>query len=107
MAAGPGEVTVTEGLNQSVEAGWRPNRAPGIEERTAGSDLVLYDSTGGRLHVLNLTAAAVWRLCDGSKTVDDILEQVGVKFAFNDGDQPRSDIKGLLGNLREQGLIVK
>lgn len=94
-------------MSQGIESGWRPSRAPGIEERIAGNDLVLYDATGGRLHVLNLTAAAVWRLCDGSKTVDDILEQVGVEFAFNDGDQPRSDVRGLLGNLREQGLILK
>jgi len=100
-------VAVTESSSQSLDTGWRPSRAPGIEERTAGSDLVLYDATGGRLHVLNLTAAAVWRLCDGSKTVDDILQQVEVEFAFNSGDQPRSDVQGLLGNLREQGLIVK
>lgn len=98
---------MTEGSQQASQGDWRPNRAPGIEERTAGSDLVLYDANGGRLHVLNLTAAAVWRLCDGSKTVDDILQQVGVEFAFNSADQPRSDIQGLLGNLREQGLILK
>ena len=98
---------MTEGMSQGIESGWRPSRAPGIEERIAGNDLVLYDATGGRLHVLNLTAAAVWRLCDGSKTVDDILEQVGVEFAFNDGDQPRSDVRGLLGSLRAQGLILK
>ena len=98
---------MNEGPSQNLDTGWRPSRAPGIEERTAGSDLVLYDAAVGRLHVLNLTAAAVWRLCDGSKTVDDILQRVGVEFAFNSGDEPRSDIQGLLGNLREQGLIIK
>jgi len=94
-------------MTQEADSGWRPSRAPGIEERSAGNDLVLYDAAGGRLHVLNLTAAAIWRLCDGSKTVDDILDKVGVEFAFNDVDRPRSDIKGLLGNLREQGLILR
>lgn len=98
---------MTQGLSHEEDPGWRPSRAPGIEERAAGNDLVLYDSTGGRLHVLNLTAAAVWRLCDGSKTVDDILRQVGVEFAFSEKDQPHTDIRGLLGSLKEQGLIVK
>ena len=90
-----------------VDPGWRPSRAAGIEERVAGNDLVLYDASAGRLHVLNLTAAAVWRLCDGSKTIDDIVQKVEVEFAFSSGDQPRSDITGLLGNLRDQGLISK
>lgn len=98
---------MTDGSNQGFDTEWRPSRAPGLEERMAGSDLVLYDAAVGRLHVLNLTAAAVWRLCDGSKTVDDILQQVGVEFTFSTGDQPRSDIQGLLGNLKDQGLIVK
>lgn len=82
-----------------------PRRRAHVEERSAGSELVLYDPVGGRLHVLNATAAAVWRLCDGS------LPAVALAGRFSDGflvgrDQdPLADVKELLCSFLEAGLI--
>ena len=41
-----------------------------------GDQLVVYDETHQRLHVLNQTTALVWGQCDGNRTVADIVEAV-------------------------------
>lgn len=86
-------------------AGWRPERVNGIEEQRAGEDLVLYDPRAGRLHHLNPTAAAVWRLCDGTSTLDDIVAKVSVEFALEPEDSPAADIDSLLREWRLIGII--
>lgn len=84
---------------------WRPERMTGIEEQRAGEDLVLYDPRVGRLHHLNPTAAAVWRLCDGTATLDDIVARVSVEFALAPEDSPAADIGTLLREWRSIGII--
>lgn len=41
-----------------------------------GGETVVYDLSRHRAHSLNVTASAVWRLCDGSRSVREIADQV-------------------------------
>lgn len=42
-----------------------------------GDEILIYDLTKDRAMCLNTTAAAVWRACDGTRTVSDIAALVG------------------------------
>lgn len=47
-------------------------RTTGLNVEEVGDELLVYDLQRHRAHSLNVGAAAVWRLCDGSRSVDDI-----------------------------------
>jgi len=84
---------------------WRPVRVTGIEEQSAGDELVLYDVSAGQLHHLNPTASAVWKLCDGTVTLNDIVAEISVQFRLSEADEPASDVKALLQEWTRAGLI--
>jgi len=84
---------------------WCPVRLPGIEEQSAGDELVLYNVRAGQLHHLNSTAAAVWKLCDGTTTLGEIVSGIRLQFTLADADQPGSDIQALLQEWTGAGLI--
>jgi pyrroloquinoline quinone biosynthesis protein D len=52
---------------------------------------------------LNPTAAQVLELCDGERSLDDI---VGALSARYDGAEVRDDVVELVGALAERGLVV-
>jgi pyrroloquinoline quinone biosynthesis protein D len=52
---------------------------------------------------LNPTAAAVLELCDGERSVDEI---VGALAARYEGPDLRDDVLGLVNGLTERGLVV-
>ena len=52
-------------------------RRSGFLLRPVGDQLVVFDQARQRLHVLSRTAAVVWRLCDGERTVAELIEPVG------------------------------
>src|SRR5688572_21774359 len=45
--------------------------------RSIGDQTVVLDQRRGRLHVLNRTAALVWRNCDGQRPVGELVTLVG------------------------------
>lgn len=52
---------------------------------------------------LNETAAAVLELCDGMRTVGDIIAELRERHA---GADLADDVRELLGNLAELGLVI-
>jgi pyrroloquinoline quinone biosynthesis protein D len=52
---------------------------------------------------LNRTAAEVLELCDGERSLDDI---VGALSARYDGSDLRDDVQGLVDGMAERGLVV-
>ena len=52
-------------------------RRSGFLLRPVVDQLVVFDKARQRLHVLSRTAAVVWRLCDGERTVAELIEPVG------------------------------
>jgi pyrroloquinoline quinone biosynthesis protein D len=52
---------------------------------------------------LNATAAAVLELCDGERSLDDI---VGTLSAHYDGADVRADVLGLVDAMAQRGLVV-
>ena len=52
---------------------------------------------------LNPTAAEVLELCDGERSVDEI---VGALSARYEGSDLRDDVQGLVDGLTQRGLVV-
>ena len=89
-----------------LHAGDRPLRRGGIEERLAASELVLYDPLRGRLHVLNQTAAAVWRLCDGNTQVGVMVARLEAGFRNLEGFNVYGDIASILRAFSQEQLLT-
>jgi hypothetical protein len=49
----------------------------GAEEYRPGDGLLVHVSPGGTAYALNQSAAAIWQLCDGARTVEEITEELG------------------------------
>ncbi len=77
-----------------------PRRNGDFLSRQAGKDLVLYDSERGRLHVLNPTASAIWDLCDGSHSLDEMAGTLARSFELT----PQVDLARDL-HLRRQDVL--
>jgi len=52
---------------------------------------------------LNPTAAAVLELCDGERSVDEIVSALSERY---EGADLRDDVHGLVDGLSERGLVV-
>ena len=51
----------------------RPVRREDVWLRTSGEENAVYDPATGGLHLLNETARAIWELCDGDTTQDEMV----------------------------------
>ena len=56
-------------------------RNPTVEEAPLQADLMLFDPQKSQFFVLNPTMAYLWRNCDGTKTLDTIVESIRDDFA--------------------------
>jgi pyrroloquinoline quinone biosynthesis protein D len=52
---------------------------------------------------LNRTAAEVLELCDGERSLDDIVDSLSARY---DGSDLREDVRGLLDAMAQRGLVV-
>jgi hypothetical protein len=64
-----------------------------------GDDVVLYDPVTSRYHTLNVSAFDIWRLCDGTRTA----EQIGIALQRN-GFYIEA-IEAAVAQLGESGLL--
>ena len=66
---------------------------------------MLYDRAGEKIHILNVTALAIWKACDGARDLDGLTEIVGSRFMSVDGHDVKGDIEKLLSDFEERGLL--
>ena len=52
---------------------------------------------------LNSTAAEVLELCDGARSLDEIVGTISARY---EGTDLRDDVQGLVEGLTERGLVV-
>jgi len=58
----------------------KPKRLDRVIERQMDNELVLYDSQTDRTFLLNHVSAAIWDLCDGTNTIQDIAREISIHF---------------------------
>jgi hypothetical protein len=88
---------------------WPDSRSvPISSERVSAVELDestgLYDEASHALAILNPTATAVWRRCDGEKTFDEIVEEIALEYGIG-AHFVREDVEQTLRKLAELGLV--
>jgi hypothetical protein len=83
-----------------------PYRIDGVLCKSLGSETLLYWPDGKAIHVLNRTAHAIWELCDGEHTVQEIEARIRDNFQILDPHADViTDIHRTLQTFTEQGLL--
>lgn len=86
---------------------WAPLARPSVADEELDGELVLYDADRRRLLVLNESASAIWRGCDGSQTVAALVEKLAGALGGQNGQngQISDDVNAFLRDLRAAGLV--
>ncbi len=67
-------------------------------------EIILYNPLDGATHALNVTAALVWDLCDGTRTLDELAAEVAATFDIPI-DSARADVEPLIAQLCRLQLL--
>lgn len=70
-----------------------------------GSEAVIHDRASGRVHVINGSAARLWELCDGGRTLDEITSAFAAGYAVEPA-VVADDVAALVAHFRSLGLVA-
>jgi len=91
-------------MNESLE---KPKARENVTLQDIGDEVIIYDSEKENVHILNNTAYAIWNLCDGEHTIEDIHEHLERKFPDIAAETDLiEDIKTTLNEFLEKKLII-
>ena len=80
-------------------------RSDDIFERVLDGDLVVYDLTQQRVHILNPTAAFIWYRCDGEHGPGEIAAELADRFPEHKMTI-HEDVRPILDAFAEEGLLA-
>ncbi len=83
----------------------RPIRNPEVWLRKAVGETAIYDPANGAVHLLNETALAIWELCDGETTVEEMVTAVCDLCGMH-RDIVVEDVDGILTAFGAAGLLT-
>jgi hypothetical protein len=83
----------------------RPAPADGVVVEELDDELCLYRPDTAEVLVLNQTAGDVWRLCDGSADVDEIVQVLASAY-HSTPDVLGDDVRAVLADLHERGYLI-
>ena len=83
----------------------RPVKREDIGEQELDGELMLHDPVADKIHLLNMTSRLIWDLADGSHTLSDMEEELRERFSIGDAQDVKGDIKKVISELREKGMI--
>lgn len=81
-----------------------PIRRTDVRLRDEDTRSVLVDERHATTHILNPTARAIWELCDGTTTLDELVNAICEVFSVPHGEALR-DVAAVLGQLEAAGLV--
>lgn len=81
-------------------------RNPRVEEAPLQTDLMLFDPDTSQFFVLNPTMAYVWKSCDGTKTIDVIVNSIRDEFENVSEVPVETEMRHALAQLFDLGLVT-
>ncbi len=85
--------------------GQRPLRRPGITATRAQGVVVLVRPDDGGYYLLDELGAAIWEVCDGARSVEDMIAAVGAKLDIPPAEVA-GDVREWLAELAVEQLLV-
>jgi hypothetical protein len=76
-----------------------------ITVQVIGEEVMLYDGGSDTIHVLNHSAYAVWNLCNGENTPEDMFQKLSAHYP-DAGNKLSDDIQETLRDFRQKLLLV-
>ena len=83
----------------------KPQRHPDVLERELPDELILYHPGTDDAILLNRVSAAIWDLCDGTQSLDDIANQVADAFGAAH-EEVLGDVKETVTQYLQAGLLI-
>jgi hypothetical protein len=83
-----------------------PARRQDLAEYVLDEQVVLYDPADGATYRMNETALAVWRKCDGHRTIRELAEDMTREFDV-ELDAALDDVEQLAALFAESDLIAR
>lgn len=77
---------------------------PEILATRVDEESILLNPADGNYYALDLVGSRAWELCDGSRTVSEIADIVGVEFEA-DPAMVRTDLAELFAEMADAGLV--
>lgn len=76
-----------------------------LESIAIDDEMCVFDPRIDQVLTLNSTASAVWSLCDGRRSEDDVVAAVAATYG-TDLETVDADVRSLIGAWRDAGLLV-
>jgi PqqD family protein of HPr-rel-A system len=99
-----GTGAVQEWLARARAGAVRPLQRGDVTETDLDDELVLYDPRTGATHALNMTAAVIWEMCDGSLLLDEMARELASTFGLS-AEQAGADTAAALAHFQALGLL--
>lgn len=84
----------------------RPRPASTVVAEDLDDDVCLYRDDIDEVLVLNRSAGDVWRLADGTMTLDEIVERLAAAYQAA-ATALRADVESVISDLSERGYLVE
>ena len=81
-----------------------PKRREGIACQVVNGEAVLLDIERGEYFSLNSVGTRIWELCDGTRSVTEIVSVIGVEFDVTE-DVVTADAQEILDELAKEKLV--
>ena len=81
-----------------------PTTNTDVSLQRVGQEAILHDRRNGRAHVINESAAQIWELCDGQRTVDEIVSAFAAAYELPTADV-RADVQHILAKFHELRVL--
>ena len=89
----------------SIDDAWRPRLASRARlkfDPIAKQEMLLFPEAA---LALNETGAAIVRLCDGARSINEIVDQVSKEFGTADRDALTREVMDFLATIRARALL--
>jgi hypothetical protein len=84
----------------------RPARRPDVWLRQAEGENVVFDPSTGAVHILNVTALAIWELCDGETRIGEMVEAI-CGLSGLPRDVVQEDVGRILREFEQAGILIR
>lgn len=81
-----------------------PKPVDGFQIETLDGEIVLLHPTRNIIIYCNQTGALIWKLCDGTRTVDEITEILGAAYP-EERDEIQIDVPATVQSLTSHGAL--
>lgn len=83
----------------------KPRRRAGLYVRQTDTENAVYDPETSAVHLLNETAWAIWELCDGDTSADEMIDAI-CEVSHMHRDVVSEDVSRVLEEFDRSGLLT-